>query len=43
MDFPKKKTPLGCKWVFVVKYSADGFLELIKLGWLQRGTLKLMV
>ena len=27
---PKKKTTVGCKWVFTVKYNSDGSLERYK-------------
>ena len=27
---PREKSPIGCKWVFTVKYKADGSLERYK-------------
>ena len=27
VDLPSSKKPLGCKWVFAVKFKVDGFLE----------------
>lgn len=30
VDLPSSKTPMGCKWVFKVKYKADGEVERYK-------------
>lgn len=27
---PKDKVPVGCKWVFIIKYKADGLIERYK-------------
>ena len=37
---PHDKHPIGCKWVYRIKYKADGAMKDIKLGWLQRDLLK---
>ena len=29
-DLPKGKQPIGCKWIFTVKYNADGSLNQFK-------------
>ena len=33
VDLPEEKSLMGCKWVFTVKYKADGSLERYK-AWL---------
>ncbi|CAL9019450.1 unnamed protein product [Prunus brigantina] len=30
VDLPKRMKPVGCKWVFTVKYNADGTVERYK-------------
>ena len=30
VDAPRGKKPMGCKWVFTVKYNADGSIERYK-------------
>ena len=36
---PHNKVPVGCGWVFTVKYKADGAIERYKArGWLLRDT-----
>ena len=30
VDLPSGKKPVGCKWVFAVKFKGDGFLEWYK-------------
>lgn len=32
LDLPKGNKPVGCKWVFNLKYRADGTMNGIKLG-----------
>ena len=32
VDLPKEKKPMGCKWVFTIKYTGDARLRGIKLG-----------
>jgi len=27
---PSEKTPIGCKWVFKLKFSADGKIEVTR-------------
>ena len=27
VELPSEKSPVGCKWVFTVKYKVDGSLE----------------
>ncbi|XP_019176318.1 PREDICTED: uncharacterized protein LOC109171716 [Ipomoea nil] len=34
IDFPKGKSPIGCRWVYKVKHKADGTIERYKSqGW----------
>lgn len=33
IDLPPGKTPIGCKWVYRVKYHVDGSVERTKLVW----------
>lgn len=37
VDLPKGKTTVGCKWVFTVKYNADGSLERHKARLVAKG------
>lgn len=37
MDLPKGKKPVGCKWVFTVKYKADGTLKRYKTRLVAKG------
>lgn len=30
VDFPHGKKPIGCKWVFKIKFKADGSIERYK-------------
>ena len=30
VSLPRGKIPLGCKWVFTVKYKVDGLVEKYK-------------
>lgn len=41
VDAPRGKNIVDCKWIFTVKYKADGSLET-RQGWWPKGTLKLM-
>ena len=34
---PREKSPVGCKWVFTVKYKADGSLERYKARFIAKG------
>ena len=34
---PKDKVPVGCKWVFMVKYKADGSIKCFKAGLVTKG------
>ena len=34
---PKRKTTVGCKWVFTVKYKSDGTVERYKVRWIAIG------
>ncbi|RVX11614.1 Retrovirus-related Pol polyprotein from transposon RE2 [Vitis vinifera] len=31
-DLPRSKKPVGCKWIFTVKYKADGNVDSIRLA-----------
>ncbi|KAE8733954.1 putative Calmodulin-binding protein of 25 kDa [Hibiscus syriacus] len=37
VDLPKDKKPVGCKWVFTVKYKADGSIERYKARLVAKG------
>ena len=37
VELPKGKKPVGCKWVFSVKYRADGKLERYKARLVAKG------
>ncbi|KAL5580295.1 hypothetical protein UlMin_012737 [Ulmus minor] len=37
VDLPKGKKPVGCKWIFTLKYKADGSLERYKARLVARG------
>ena len=37
MELPKEKSPMGCKWVFIVKYKADASLERYKARLVAKG------
>ena len=37
MTFPRGKKPVGCKWVFTVKYKADGTVERYKARLVAKG------
>ena len=37
VDLPNGKKPMGCKWVFVVKFKGDGFLERYKTRLVAKG------
>jgi hypothetical protein len=38
VDLPSHKQPIGCKWVYKLKYKADGSIERYKARLLPRGT-----
>ena len=42
VDFLMGKKKVSCKWVFTLKFKANGTLERPKQDQQQRGTLKLM-
>lgn len=37
VDLPKGKKTVGCKWVFALKYKADGSLERYKARLVTKG------
>lgn len=37
VELPKGKKSVGCKWVFMVKYRANGSLERYKTRWVAKG------
>lgn len=36
-DLPPGKKPVGCKWIFTVKYKADGSIERLKARLVAKG------
>ena len=37
MTLPREKKPVGCKWVFIVKYKVDGTVERYKARLVVKG------
>ena len=37
VDLPEGKTPVGCRWVFTIKYKADGTIEQFKARLVAKG------
>ena len=37
VDLPKGKIPVGCRWVFTIKYKADGTIERCKARLVAKG------
>lgn len=37
MPLPSGKTPIGCKWVYRIKYNPDGSVERYKAKLLAKG------
>ena len=36
-DLPKGKKPIGCRWVYKIKYSSDGTIECYKTRLIAKG------
>jgi hypothetical protein len=41
VDLPPQAKPIGSKWVYKVKYKADGTIERHRQDWLPKGITKL--
>ena len=37
MEIPRRKTPVGCKWVFTIKYNSDAGIERHKVCLVEKG------
>ena len=37
VDFPEGKIPIGCRWVFTIKYKSDGTIEWCKARLVAKG------
>ena len=37
VDFPEEKIPIGCMWVFTIKYKPDGTIEWFKARLVTKG------
>ena len=37
VDYPEGKIPIGCRWVFTIKYKADGTIERCKTRLVAKG------
>ena len=37
VELPKEKKPVGCKWVYTLKYKADGSLKRYKARLVAKG------
>ena len=37
VQWPKDKTLVGCRWIFVVKYKAEGEIERYKARFVEKG------
>lgn len=37
MDLPTRKTPIGCKWIFKIKFKASGKVERCKARLVAKG------
>ena len=37
MELPRRKKPLGCKWVFTLKYRTNGTIERYKAHLVAKG------
>jgi len=40
-DLPQDKTTIGCNWVFIIKYNADGKIERHKVRLVAKGYIQL--
>lgn len=41
VDLPRGKTPIGCKWVYKVKYHANGTIERYKVCLVAKGYIQM--
>ncbi|CAL8153425.1 unnamed protein product [Prunus armeniaca] len=37
VDLPTEKKPIGCRWIYIVKYKVDGIIERLKARFVAKG------